>query len=604
VPQVALADSLQLPADSTGKRTGMFKANIGGTDVFLPASVLTDESGNSIDSAAAAPVGNERGLVTRNIPSGAQDVGSSYLEVPGTGAALNATPVASTDAAKYRSVSIFVTGAFTATYNFEVSHDGATWVPVGLANNGSLVGNPLNTASAATGIAFMGPLLARYFRVRISAYTSGTVSMTALFSALPSELPVQQVNTELPSAAALTDTTANPTAPMVGAAHMVWDGTQWVRAGGNLDGIEAQGGTAAGAADVGNPLKTGGAYRAVRPTLGNNARGDTLLDSRGNAAVALWTPNSDQPIESAVAAPAGTERGLVTRNIPSGTQPVSAASLPLPTGATTGAKQDAMQARLDLLATEVKLEAVRALLAGTLITHGNVASGVADAGNPVKAAGVYNSAEPVLTSGQRGDLQLDKAGALTVRQRTVDTYKVIGRVAAVNVRGSLAFAQLANTDKQWLTLHHTAAAVKTAKIRYVAIQLIDVSVASILNFDLRKITTAPATGNPAIPPSPMNGANPATEVTTLALPTTGGTAAATPSYGLSEFDSGILAPATAVPGLNVGLIELYDASVGDENEQSLELRAGVLEGIAIIIRSTAAATVNAIPIVRYTEELA
>jgi hypothetical protein len=38
----------------------------------------------------------------------------------------------------------------------------------------------------------------------------------------------------------------------------------------------------------------------------------------------------------------------------------------LPTGASTSAKQDAAQTRFDLLATEVKLEAVRALLAGTL----------------------------------------------------------------------------------------------------------------------------------------------------------------------------------------------------------------------------------------------
>lgn len=36
-------------------------------------------------------------------------------------------------------------------------------------------------------------------------------------------------DSELPTAAALSDTTANPTAPMVGAALMYWDGTQWVR---------------------------------------------------------------------------------------------------------------------------------------------------------------------------------------------------------------------------------------------------------------------------------------------------------------------------------------------------------------------------------------
>src|SRR6185312_2259060 len=45
---------------------------------------------------------------------------------------------------------------------------------------------------------------------------------------------------------------------------------------------------------------------------------------------------------------------------------------------------------------------------------GNVASGAADAGNPVKVAGVYNSSPPTFTTGQRGDLQLDAAGRLIV----------------------------------------------------------------------------------------------------------------------------------------------------------------------------------------------
>ncbi|TGP65458.1 hypothetical protein EN868_03145 [Mesorhizobium sp. M2D.F.Ca.ET.225.01.1.1] len=38
---------------------------------------------------------------------------------------------------------------------------------------------------------------------------------------------------------------------------------------------------------------------------------------------------------------------------------------------------------------------------------GNVASGAADSGNPVKIGGVYNSTLPTLTTGQRGDAQLD-----------------------------------------------------------------------------------------------------------------------------------------------------------------------------------------------------
>lgn len=43
----------------------------------------------------------------------------------------------------------------------------------------------------------------------------------------------------------------------------------------------------------------------------------------------------------------------------------------------------------------------------TVTVVGNVASGATDSGNPVKIGGVYNSTQPTLTNGQRGDVQLD-----------------------------------------------------------------------------------------------------------------------------------------------------------------------------------------------------
>lgn len=45
-----------------------------------------------------------------------------------------------------------------------------------------------------------------------------------------------------------------------------------------------------------------------------------------------------------------------------------------------------------------------------VVAAGNVASAAADSGNPVKIGGVYNSTSPSLTTGQRGDLQLDVKG--------------------------------------------------------------------------------------------------------------------------------------------------------------------------------------------------
>lgn len=47
---------------------------------------------------------------------------------------------------------------------------------------------------------------------------------------------------------------------------------------------------------------------------------------------------------------------------------------------------------------------------------GNIAAGVADSGNPVKVGGKYNTTSPTLTTGQRGDLQLDIVGNLKTIQ--------------------------------------------------------------------------------------------------------------------------------------------------------------------------------------------
>lgn len=44
--------------------------------------------------------------------------------------------------------------------------------------------------------------------------------------------------------------------------------------------------------------------------------------------------------------------------------------------------------------------------------QGNVASGAADSGNPVKVGGTYNATIPTLDDAQRGDVQLDASGNL------------------------------------------------------------------------------------------------------------------------------------------------------------------------------------------------
>jgi hypothetical protein len=109
------------------------------------------------------------------------------------------------------------------------------------------------------------------------------------------------------------------------------------------------------------------------------------------------------------------------------TQPVSAASLPLPSGAATSANQqtDALT-NTQLRATPVPVSGtVTATPTGTQDVQGNVASGASDSGNPVKAGGRYNSTQPTLTNGQRGDLQQDTRGNLKTVLMVNDTATTI-----------------------------------------------------------------------------------------------------------------------------------------------------------------------------------
>jgi hypothetical protein len=71
--------------------------------------------------------------------------------------------------------------------------------------------------------------------------------------------------------------------------------------------------------------------------------------------------------------------------------------------------------------------------------NGNVASGAADAGNPVKAGGVYNATLPTLTDGQRGDLQVTAGGELLA-------YINEGWVSLQDASGNLLLFEQNNAD--------------------------------------------------------------------------------------------------------------------------------------------------------------
>lgn len=117
------------------------------------------------------------------------DTARQPVEVPDTktfSGSLTATgDLFSTDMTGYESVTVQITSAGSATVSFETSNDNSTWVacagfqPLNVGDGGAAITN----AGAARMLMFRRT--GRYFRARVSSYTSGTVTHTSVLSKNP-----------------------------------------------------------------------------------------------------------------------------------------------------------------------------------------------------------------------------------------------------------------------------------------------------------------------------------------------------------------------------------------------------------------------------------
>lgn len=100
------------------------------------------------------------------------------------------------DAQNYQSVSIQVSGTFVGTLAYEVSNDGTNWVAKNLVTPAGAIA--ATTAAASMWSADIG---ARYFRVRMSAYTSGAATVVMLFSGASQSNAISSVSATVGAAA-------------------------------------------------------------------------------------------------------------------------------------------------------------------------------------------------------------------------------------------------------------------------------------------------------------------------------------------------------------------------------------------------------------------
>lgn len=169
------------------------------------------------------------------------------------------------------------------------------------------------------------------------------------------------------------------------------------------------------------------------------------------------------------------------------------------------------------------------------------------------------------------------------------TYNLVGKPAAT--------ALVANTVRSFVSLHHTAAATRTIRIRRVKVSVLFSGVIQACQAEIHRIATLPVgTAWPA------NG-------TTAGLTATDGRDGASEAVGLllpstitmaSLLDTAFVGSST-VAQLHGGGAVVYDWQESGQ-AKPITLRAGVLEGISVGLTSSAAVTATATIEIQFTEE--
>jgi N-methylhydantoinase B/oxoprolinase/acetone carboxylase alpha subunit len=106
-------------------------------------------------------------LTGRNIPQ--------VNDESGTASVTSATDIFAIDTTGVEKIAVQVTSAGSATITYECSNDNSTWVGV----SGYTPAAPATetVATSTTAALWVFRCEARYFRARVSAYTSGTVTV-------------------------------------------------------------------------------------------------------------------------------------------------------------------------------------------------------------------------------------------------------------------------------------------------------------------------------------------------------------------------------------------------------------------------------------------
>lgn len=213
---------------------------------------------------------------------------------------------------------------------------------------------------------------------------------------------------------------------------------------------------------------------------------------------------------------------------------------------------------------------------------GNVASGATDSGNPVKIGGTYNSSLPTLSSGQRGDAQVDSNGRLLAVSIPIDGTKDTFSACA------LAFTA-ANSATDIFTI--TGSASKTIRVTKIEITASQ--------------TTAGSNNVVVLKRSTANSAGTSTTLTNVKHDSNNASATATVRSYTANPTTGTLVGNIRVDKMQIATALLTSQVIthdfGNRPSQSIVLR-GTGEVLAINLNATTITGNNFNIFIEWTEE--
>lgn len=180
--------------------TGQWSGDLAGRYFRIRASAWTSGVAALTVLYVNAPASVSVSLATGSLGSIALGAGQStignvragFLTASGTISALNGVVDGVADLNTYASVRAQISGTFSGTLTYEASVDGINWQPQQLTSAGA--GLQLWTTSSI--VLATGDLGGRYFRIRSSSWTSGTATITLLYSSAPRATPQQTVGVQ------------------------------------------------------------------------------------------------------------------------------------------------------------------------------------------------------------------------------------------------------------------------------------------------------------------------------------------------------------------------------------------------------------------------